>query len=85
MALLGRPEGSRGDYWDTWGQAWGPRTSKGDLSVVHVGPGGTIWAPGGAKGEPWDAQVGPRQAKGRPTEANMTRQGGPSGAKMGPK
>ena len=81
MALLGRPEGSRGDYWDTWGQAWGPRTSKGGPLGGPCGPRGDYlgtrgcqgrpaqW-PRDAKGEPWDAQVGPRQAKGsqqRPT------------------
>ena len=82
MALLGRPEGSRGDYWGTYGQPWGPRTSKGGPLGGSCGPKGDFWGtlgsqgrptlrPRDAKGEPRDAIGRPRRAKGGPREAKM--------------
>ena len=82
MPLLGRPEGSRGDYWGTYGQPWGPRTSKGGPLGGSCGPKGDFWGtlgsqgrptlrPRDAKGEPRDAIGRPRRAKGGPREAKM--------------
>ena len=95
MALLGRPEGPGGTIGTPGGRHGGQGPLRGTSRwsmwaqgglFGHLGePREAAQRPRDAKGEPRDTKVGPRQAKGRPTEANITRQGHPSGAKMGPK
>ena len=96
MALLGRPEGSRGDYWGTYGQPWEPMTSTGGPLGGSCGPKGDFWGTLGSQGrptlgprdaieEPRDAIGRPRLAKGGPRESKMARQEHPDSTKMGPK